>query len=159
MSSSLAQSGTLPFSVAQTGFLLDRLARDCGDLQFLRELTQNSIEAILRTPDKTGEVVWDVDWVTYDLEGIYKLSVTDNGDGMTGPDMEKYINHLSSSGGIQAHHANFGVGAKIAAATRNQAGLIYLSWRDGVGSMIHLWKDTQTGDYGLHQIQRPDGTF
>jgi hypothetical protein len=159
MSSSPAHSGTLPFSVAHTGFLLDRLARDCGDLQFLRELTQNSIEAILRTPDKTGEIVWDVDWIAYDLQGVYKLSITDNGDGMTGPDMVKYINHLSSSGGLQAHHANFGVGAKIAAATRNQAGLVYLSWHDGIGSMIHLWKDQQLGDYGLQQIQRPDGTF
>ena len=99
-------------------------------------------------------------WITYDLSGgIYKLSVTDNGDGMTGPDMVKYINHLSSSSGLQAHNANFGVGAKIAAATRNQAGLVYLSWREGQGSMIHLWKDPQSGDYGLQRLERPGGTF
>src|SRR4030067_1091327 len=95
----------------QTGFLLDRMAKDCSDLQFLRELTQNSIEAILRTPKKSGEIVWDVDWTTYDLTGIYKLCVTDNGDGMTGEDMLRYINHLSSSGVVQAHNANYGVGA------------------------------------------------
>lgn len=159
MSSPAAHSGTLPLAVKHTGFLLDRLARDCGELQFLRELTQNSIEAIARRPDKNGQIVWDVDWVTYDLTGVYKLSVTDNGDGMTGDDMVKYINHLSSSGGVQSHLANFGVGAKIAAATRNPAGLVYLSWRDGVGSMIHLWKDPQTGDYGLQQLARPDGTY
>src|ERR1019366_3737533 len=110
--------------------LLDRLARDCGELQFLRELTQNSIEAILRTPAKKGEIVWDVDWVSYDLAGVYKLSITDNGEGMTGDDMVKYINHLSSSGTIQSHFTNFGMGAKIAAITRNQAGLIYLSWHE-----------------------------
>ncbi len=108
----------------KTGFLLDRLARDCGELQFLRELTQNAVEAILRLPDKKGEIVWDVDWVSFDLDGVYKLSITDNGDGMTGDDMLKYINHLSSSGAIQSHYANFGMGAKIAAITRNQAGLI-----------------------------------
>lgn len=159
MSTPSAHSGTLPFSVAQTGFLLDRMAKDCSELQFLRELTQNSIESILRTPEKSGEIVWDVDWTSYDLEGVYKLCVTDNGDGMTGEDMIKYINHLSSSGGIQAYNANYGVGAKIAAATRNQAGLVYLSWRDGVGSIIHFWKDPQTGEYGLMQLKRPDETW
>ena len=160
VNSSSAHSGTLPFSVAQTGFLLDRMARDCGDLQFLRELTQNSIESILRTPAKVGEIIWDADWTTFDLEGgLYKLSITDNGDGMTGEDMIKYINHLSSSGGVQAHNANYGVGAKIAAATRNQAGLIYLSWHNNVGAMIHFWKDPQTGEYGLMQMKRPDDSF
>src|SRR5207245_2874480 len=129
MSNAPAQSGTLRLSVAQTGFLLDRLGKDCSDLQFLRELTQNSIESILRTPKKTGQIIWDVDWVTNDLEGCYKLSITDTGDGMTGEELVKYINHLSSSSGVQSHIANFGVGAKIAAATRNQAGLVYLSWR------------------------------
>ena len=157
--SSSAYSGTLPLSVAQIGFMLERMAKDCSELQFLRELTQNSIESILRLPSKQGQIVWDVDWTTYELEGYYKLSVTDNGDGMTGDDMIRYINHLSSSGSVQAHNANYGVGAKIAAATRNPAGLVYLSWRDGVGSMIHFWRDPQTGEYGLMQQRRPDDTY
>jgi hypothetical protein len=135
------------------------MARDCTDLQFLRELTQNSIESIIRTPKKSGEIVWDVDWTSFDLDGTYKLCITDNGDGMTGEDMIKYINHLASSGGIQAHNANYGVGAKIAAATRNPAGLVYLSWRESVGSMIHFWKDPLIGDYGLQQLKRPDDSW
>src|SRR5689334_3694260 len=159
MASSIARSGTLPLSVAQIGYLLERMAKDCSELQFLRELTQNSIESILRLPSQRGEIVWDVDWTTYDLTGIFKLSITDNGDGMTGEDMIRYINHLSSSGGVQAHNANYGVGAKIAAATRNPAGLVYLSWRDGVGSMIHFWRDPQSGEYGLQQLRRPDDTY
>jgi hypothetical protein len=159
VSASSARSGTLPISVSKIGFMLERMAKDCGELQFLRELTQNSIESILRLPSKEGQIVWDVDWTTYDLAGVFKLSVTDNGDGMTGEDMIRYINHLSSSGGVQAHNANYGVGAKIAAATRNPAGLVYLSWRDGVGSMIHFWRDPQSGEYGLMQLERPDESF
>jgi hypothetical protein len=151
--------GTLPLTVLNTGFLLDRLGQDCHPLQFLRELTQNAIEAIQRTAEKTGEVVWDVDWTTFDLDGTYRLSVTDNGDGMTGEDMVRFINQLSSSVSTQSHDGNFGVGAKIAAATRNHAGLQYLSWRDGQGAMIHLWRDPRTGDYGLRQFERPDGTY
>lgn len=159
MSTTAKGSGTLALKVANTGFMLDRLGMDCDDLQFLRELTKNSIEAIQKLPDKKGEIVWDVDWVTYDLLGIYRLSVTDTGIGMDGEEMVKYINHLSSSSGIQSHITNYGVGAKISAATRNPAGLQYLSWKDGIGSFIHLWKDPKTGEYGLQQLERPDGTF
>ena len=158
-SGTLHSEKTLPLTVANTGFLLDRMGEDCHPLQFLRELTQNAIEAILRTPEKKGEVIWDVDWDINELEGYYKLSVADNGDGMTGPEMVRYVNQLSSSISEQSFMGNYGVGAKIAAATRNHEGLIYLSWKDGHGAMVHLWRDPGTGEYGLRQIARPDGTF
>lgn len=150
---------TLPLTVRNIGFLLDRLGEDCHSLQFLRELTQNALEAIGRTKDRQGEVVWDVDWNYYDLESVYKLSIVDNGDGMTGDEMVRFINQLSSSLTEQSVQGNYGVGAKIAAATRNHAGLIYLSWKDGHGAMIHLWRDPSTGQYGLRQFERPDGSF
>ena len=41
----------LAMSVQNIGFLLDRLGQDCHPLQFLRELTQNGIEAIGRTAE------------------------------------------------------------------------------------------------------------
>ncbi len=152
---------TLPLTVDNIGFMLDRLGRDCAPLQYVRELTQNSIEAITRTRRQAGEIRWDVDWNRFDLvgDGVFKLSIADNGDGMTGPEMVRYINQLSSSISPQSHHGNFGVGAKIAAATRNHAGLIYLSWKNGEGAMIHLWRDPETGQYGLRQFEHPDGTF
>ena len=150
---------TLPMTVAETGFLLDRLGQDCSPLQFLRELTQNSIEAIQALPDAIGQIIWDVDWDWYDLTGVYKLSVTDTGAGMTGEEMERYINQLSSSAHEQTLEGNFGVGAKIAAATRNHAGMIYLSWKDNVGAMIQLWRDPLIAQYGLKQIERPGGSY
>lgn len=113
---------TLPLTVANTGFLLDRMGEDCHPLQFLRELTQNAIEAVLRSESGAGDIVWDVDWHHYDLQGSYKLCVIDTGDGMSGPDMVKYINQLSSSVSEQSFGGNYGVGAKIAAATRNHEG-------------------------------------
>lgn len=152
---------TLPLQVHDVGFLLDRLGADCHPLQFLRELTQNAIEAILKTPEKSGQIIWDVDWLSFDLgdHPAFKLSITDTGCGMTGEEMCQYINQLSSSGSIQSSDGNYGVGAKVAAATRNHAGLIYLSWKDDQGSMIHLWRNPETKQYGLRQIERPDGTF
>ncbi|MBM3572735.1 MAG: sensor histidine kinase [Alphaproteobacteria bacterium] len=154
-------SATEPLTVDKQGmgFFLDRLGADCAPLQFLRELTQNAIEAIGRTREKKGEIVWDVDWVEYDLRGVCKLCITDNGDGMTGSEMAKHINSLSSSASAQSFQGNFGVGAKIAAATKNHAGLIYLSWKQGRGSMIHFWRDPETGEYGLRRQQDSAGTF
>ena len=150
---------TLEMTVANTGFLLDRLGQDCHPLQFLRELTQNSIESIGRTAERKGEIVWDVDWNHLNDTGYYKLSITDNGDGMTGQQMVDLINRLSSSLSEQSFIGNFGVGAKIAGATRNHAGLVYLSWRDGKGAMIHLWRDPVTDRYGLKQIKVGEGSY
>lgn len=151
---------TLPLTVSNTGFLLDRLGQDCAPLQFVRELTQNAIEAIRRTGAKDGRIVWDVDWIGHERGGgPYRLSITDNGDGMTGPDMVLYINQLSSSGSKQAIDGNYGVGAKIAAATRNHQGLVYLSWKESKGSTIHLWRDPESGQYGLRHFECPDGTY
>lgn len=154
-----AAKHTLEMGVANTGFIVDRLGRDCAPLQYLRELTQNSIEAILDTPEKRGEIHWDVDWNHYDLTGQYKLAIIDTGRGMDGEDMLRYINKLSSSSHEQAHDANFGVGAKVAAATRNHAGLLYLSWKDGQGWLTHLWRDPDTGQYGVARNQREDGSY
>jgi hypothetical protein len=138
---------TLPMTVANSAFLLERLGQDCAPSQFIRELTQNSIEG------NATEIVWDVDWILQTLEGQYKLSIIDNGQGMTGEEMILYINQLSSSIHAQSHEGNFGVGAKIAAAPRNPHGLIYQSWKDGIGEMVHLWRDEEHGVYGLRQFE------
>ena len=151
-------SDTSPMTVKNTAFLLDRLGQDCHPLQFLRELTQNSIQAIQRT-GQPGQIVWDVDWNYYDLADVMKLCVVDTGHGMTGQEMIEHINKLSSSGGEQSFTGNFGVGAKIAAATRNHAGMVYLSWKNGRGSMIHLWRNPEDGKYGLIKLPRPDGSY
>jgi hypothetical protein len=136
-------------------FMLERLSQDCAPLQFIRELTENAIDGILALGGPTGEIRWDVDWTRFDLEPKegYKLAVIDTGIGMTGPEMVNYINQLSSSMHQQSKHGNFGMGAKIAAAPRNTLGLIYLSWKGGQGAMIHLWKDPDTGCYGLRRHQ------
>jgi hypothetical protein len=144
---------TLRMKVANLGFLLERLGEDCDDLQYLRELTENALEA------GATRVVWDVDQKLYELFGQFKLCCIDNGHGMTGKEMIQHINHLSSSGHIQSVDGNFGVGAKIATATRNPAGVVYQSWVDGQGWMIQLWKDPETQQYGLKQFQLPDGSY
>lgn len=140
---------TLPMTVADMTFLVGKLGSECDSLQFVRELTQNAIEGIQQLPDRQGDVIWDVAWNHHDLLGVYKLACVDTGSGMTGQEMEEYINKLSSSRHQQSATGNFGVGAKIAAAPRNPHGLLYLSWKDGVGYMVHLWFDPEKKAYGL----------
>lgn len=72
-----SNSNLLPMNIENTAFLVERLGQDCHPMQFLRELTQNSIEAIQRT-GKPGEISWDYDPVTYRETGVRKLSITDN---------------------------------------------------------------------------------
>ena len=150
----------LGMSVDNIGFLLDRLGQDCAPLKYLRELTQNSIEAILRAGGK-GEIIWDVDWTTYELTDgprVMKLCITDNGYGMTGDEMVKYINQLSSSLSSQSMSGNYGVGAKIAAVTRNPLGVLYLSWKDKVGAHIHMLKHRIGVSISSQSQMGPTGT-
>jgi hypothetical protein len=148
----------LAMIVNNVGFLLDRLGQDCHPLQFIRELTKNSMEAIERTGEP-GTIVWDYERVAFELDGLRKLCIIDTGDGMTGDEMVRFINQLSSSANKQSLQGNYGVGAKIAAATRNPAGISYVSWKNGVGSMIFLFRDELTQQYGLKQWERFDGTW
>jgi len=149
---------TLEMKVQNMTFMIDRLHKDCSPLQFIRELTQNSVEAITEVPSRKGEIIWDVDWNRYTLTSVHKLAVIDTGIGMTGEEMVRYINSLSASMHAQTVEGNFGVGAKIAAVPKNHAGLIYLSWKEGRGYMIHVWRDSLTNIYGLRRFVRPDGS-
>lgn len=122
-------------------------------------MTQNAIEAVLRA-GAPGQIVWDVDWTLYDLgEPAMKLSIVDTGDGMTGPEMIRLINQLSSSGSAQSITGNYGVGAKIAAATKNPAGVLYQSWKCSEGCMVLLEKNPATGSYGLRQWELKNGNY
>ena len=109
--------------------LIQRMARDCPPDQFVREFIKNSIEAVQRVPGTDKQIRIDVDWGYFEATGVHKICFMDNGDGMTGNEMLKHLNNLSSSGHIQ--HDNYGVGAKISALTRNHAG-IDMSLEDGL---------------------------
>jgi HSP90 family molecular chaperone len=112
---------TRAMRVANIAFLLDRLAADTPPNQQIRELTENALEAIDRR-HKSGEVVegiirWDVDWDHVKRTNQYKLSIVDNGDGMSPQQMHDYLNALAVQGASQTQgiSENFGVGAKITA--------------------------------------------
>jgi hypothetical protein len=120
---------------------LDILAKDCPKYQFIREFTQNSIEAGAE----------HVEWGVFKLQdGTPKLCITDDGCGMTPQEMIKLINGVFVSGKQQGIRDNFGIGAKISSVVSNKFGVIYQSWRNGKGYYIHYGFDN--GDYGLHKV-------
>jgi hypothetical protein len=129
--------------VANIGFLIENLGKDAGELQFLRELVQNSIESIQRANRGTdGRIEIDFE----EIEGVRKLRITDNGVGMTAEEVRENLNRLSASAGIQAFDRNFGIGAKITVAVRNPHGVMFKAWKNGEGSLTILGR--QDGRYG-----------
>ena len=155
----VAVDGWHELSVANPTFLLERLGSECTDLQGLRELTVNGLDAInAQGPVASGRVVRDLDCQRLDSSGgrVRKLSVTDTGTGMTPEQLRQYINQLASSGREQSAAGNFGVGAKVAAGSRNPHGLEYRSWHHGQGAPVYF-KRHPDGRRGLEPQRWPDG--
>ena len=151
--------GWTELAVANPTFLLERLGSECTDLQFLRELTVNGLDAIVALPvPANGRVVWDLDWERSEASDgrVRKLSVTDTGTGMTAAQLRRYINQLAASGREQSGTGNFGVGAKVAAGSRNPHGLEYRSWHQGHGALVRFIRHPD-GRWGLQPQPSPDG--
>jgi len=131
--------------------LIQNLGRDCTPSQFMREFPRNAFEACQRAGGQ-GRIEVDFDDAVYKSTGHYKISFTDNGDGMSAEQMISLLNNLSASGATNAH-ANYGVGAKISALTRNHEGILYESWRDGVGHSVLIRYNEDDGIYGLQGVE------
>lgn len=129
--------------VQNVGFLIETLGADAAELQYLRELVQNSFESIGKLKsNRAGKVEIDFE----EVNGVRKLRITDNGVGMTAEEVDLNINNLSASGGIQAFDKNFGIGAKITAGTRNPHGVMFKTWKDGQGTLTVMGR--VDGRYG-----------
>jgi len=129
--------------------LIRNLGRDCPPHQYLREFLKNSIEACQRTNKNNRHIVCDFNESIFIEQGCFKLCFTDNGDGMTDQQMLSLLNSLSSSGSTTNEHQNYGVGAKISAMTRNQAGILYESWRDGKGFSVLIRYQEEEDTFGI----------
>lgn len=150
----------IPVGVRDAPFTLDLWARDCPRTQFLREFTVNGIEAIQAYREQVdstyeGEVIWTVD-PSYEQLGLTKLACIDTGVGMDPIEMPEYLNDLASSGKQQALDRNYGIGAKVSAAVANSYGVVYASWKDGLGHMVELGRDT-AGTWGMRQHRLKSG--
>lgn len=140
--------------------LIEGRFREGDNLQFLRELTQNGIEAgatlIQFGIHWTGVLRGDKDWGG--LPGNkrlhrnrYRLVYYDNGKGM-GSGMGDYMSgllDLDSKGQSGGAHDNFGMGVRVALLPWNRAGVIVASWshEKPEGQLMWLHFNPAAGQY------------
>ena len=151
--------GFKPTSVNVHGLtaLIRNLGRDCTPDQFMREFVQNSIEACQRTGQEGSRILIDYNHGIQKHSGIFKLSFTDNGDGMSLEQMNNLLNSISSSGGPGNTYENYGVGAKISSLTRNLFGVQYESWQGGVGHSIIVRYNPKYDVFGIQGFPDAEG--
>lgn len=146
-----------PITLANTAAFLRLMARQCKPWHWVREFTMNALEA-----KGVDHVQWDVDWnhveecVRQGKPPVYRATIWNTGCGMTEAELVKYIGALSSSSKTMDVRDHHGMGARVSAAWHNKKGIVWMSWVDGVGSMVCL-KLLADGNFGLKSFDYDDG--
>lgn len=148
------------FKVDNADFIADKLASELLPNQEFREVCKNAEEAILRRisteSQEEGRIVFDVDWPLLSGTGKWFLACSDNGDGMTRNELERYMTTLAVQGANrnQSLSGNQGMGLKIAGPTRHKNGVLIRSLKSGERTMVQIgWNGHE---YGLIPLG-PDG--
>jgi hypothetical protein len=137
-------------------YLIERAYREGSEVQYLREVTKNALEA------GATRIEFGPEWRAVERDGVYRLMAADNGKGMAPHEQLKFLNTFGGGGKpIGDAHEKFGVGAKTSLLPWNHAGIVVLSWVEGDpdGSMIILQRDPKTGEYGARRFETEDGSF
>ena len=137
---------------------LEQTAANAPKSMLLRETLQNSFEANA-THVFVDQMDLNSDFVPCGLAfspGVCsgrKMSILDNGHGMTGEQLQENMSNLFSSGRGKTFVAdggnNFGIGLRAMGAFHNPYGLIVESWVDGYGHRVIVRKNARTGQYEL----------
>jgi hypothetical protein len=151
------------FKVENADFIADKLATELPPNQEYREVLKNALEAVdrrlLAEGKKTGgRIEFDVDWSLHaQADGNpWYVSCSDNGDGMTRSELEKYTTTLAvqGAGQKQSIHGNQGMGLKISGPTRHKKGILIRSLKNGERTMVQIgWNGSE---YGLIPIGSND---
>jgi hypothetical protein len=129
-----------------SGPIIDRNKRDIRTPgQWLRELKENADEAGAKN------IHFGIEWQGVENLGVYRRYVADNGSGMDDHELDEFMRTYGGGGKpIGAEHENFGIGAKVTLLPWNREGVVVISYKDGVASMIRLAYDTDTAEYGAY---------
>ncbi|HEY2353769.1 MAG TPA: hypothetical protein VGH79_02555 [Gaiellaceae bacterium] len=127
-----------------SGPIIDRNKRDIRTPgQWLRELKENADEAGARN------IHFGIEWQGVENLGVYRRYVADDGSGMNERELDEFMRTYGGGGKpIGAEHENFGIGAKVTLLPWNREGLVVISYKDGVASMIRLSYDDEANEYG-----------
>lgn len=131
---------------------VNRMFEACGSYQWAREFLKNSIEA------SATRVEFGIEWQAVEKKGFYRRTIIDNGLGMNRDELARFFSTLGEGAKeIGTVHQNFGVGAKIASLPWNSNGVVVISYKDGVGSMIWMVLDDSSSDYELVEFSNGNG--
>jgi len=139
------------FRVENADFIAEKLASELLPDQEQREVFKNAEEAIQRRFHETGvtsggRIEFDVDWPLHARTGEWLLRCSDNGDGMTRTELERYMTTLAvrGAGQNQSITGNQGMGLKIAGPPRHRRGILIRSLKDGQRTMIQVgWNGSE----------------
>ncbi len=147
------------FRVENADFIADKLASELLPDQEYREAAKNAEEAIQRRleldPNSApGRIEYDVDWAMLQATGAWYVACTDNGDGMSRSELERYTTTLAvqGAGRNQSLSGNQGMGLKISGPTRHKAGVLIRSLKHGEHTMVQVGWNPATKEYGLIPI-------
>lgn len=141
-------------SVGGVQHLIERAYRESGQLQYLRELYVNAIEA------GATRVEFGPEWQAVERDGVYRLMVADNGCGMNAEQLLQFLNTFGGGGKpIGDAHENYGVGSKTSLLPWNHNGVVVISWTADApeGAMVWLMRDAETGEYGAKKFVTANG--
>lgn len=149
------------FRVENADFIADKLASELLPDQEQREVYKNAEEALRRRfrdggPEERGRIVFDVDWSLRDATGEWLVCRSDDGDGMSRVELERYMTTLAVQGANQNQSivGNQGMGVKIAGPTRHRRGVLIRSLKAGERTMVQVgWNGEE---YDLIQLG-PEG--
>ena len=142
------------FHVENADFIADKLATELLPNQEYREVLKNALEAVERrmaVDQAPGRIEFDVDWSLH-AKTRWLISCTDNGDGMTRSELERYTTTLAvqGAGQNQSVHGNQGMGLKISGPTRHKRGVLIRSLKNGERTSVQVGWDGH--EYGLIPI-------
>ena len=140
------------FRVENADFIADKLASELLPNQEFREVVKNAEEAIRRRisddPSGTGRVELDVDWPLLALSDAWYVCCSDDGDGMSRSELERYTTTLAvrGAGNSQSLTGNQGMGLKISGPTRHKRGVLIRSMKTGERTMVQIgWNGSEYG--------------
>ena len=76
----------VPMAVAGVQHLVERAYRESGELQYLRELLINAMEA------EATRIEFGPEWMAVEHAGVYRLMVADNCKAMGPEDLLRFLN-------------------------------------------------------------------
>jgi hypothetical protein len=147
----MTELGITPMRATGVHHQVDRVYRESGVHQWVRETFINALEA-----DAT-HCRFGIEWQAVENHGVYRRTIADNGRGMVPDELRGFFSTWGGGGKpIGGLHENFGIGAKSSLLPWNQHGIVVVSWVDGDPAMIWLMADPSTGEYGLRQFAAQD---